>query len=141
DHLDRYPGLAQYAAAKMRLIQAIRPDGVAVIGVDAAWGRAATAPEGVRRVTISNGQAADVSGAGGFLHTGPDGAALLDLREAAALPGAHNWQNAAAAFAACRAAGVAKELILGGMLSFPGLRHRQQPGDTVAGIAFVNDSK
>jgi UDP-N-acetylmuramoylalanine--D-glutamate ligase len=68
-------------------------------------------------------------------------AEVIDLRLCPALPGRHNWQNAAAAFAATRAVGVHPALIARGLVSFPGLAHRQQRIADCAGVTFVNDSK
>jgi UDP-N-acetylmuramoylalanine--D-glutamate ligase len=38
--------------------------------------------------------------------TGGQAIGVLDLGEVATLPGVHNWQNAAAAYAACKALSV-----------------------------------
>ena len=57
------------------------------------------------------------------------------------LPGAHNGQNIAAAFAAARAAGLDVEAIRAGIASFPGLKHRLQRVGSIDGIACINDSK
>jgi UDP-N-acetylmuramoylalanine-D-glutamate ligase len=77
------------------------------------------------------------------LHDATEGEAraVLDLRQAPALPGAHNGQNAACVWAAARAAGVAEDVLATAILTFPGLAHRQQLVGTIAGIRFVNDSK
>lgn len=48
--------------------------------------------------------------------------ASIDLREVKGLPGAHNHQNACAAYAACRSLGLAPKLIEGALHSFAGLR-------------------
>ncbi|MGQ0674986.1 MAG: glutamate ligase domain-containing protein, partial [Rhodospirillales bacterium] len=79
----------------------------------------------------------------GVLIDDTDGAAVaaLDLREVATLPGRHNWQNAAAAYAAARAAGVAAPVIAQCMRSYPGLKHRQEQIGAAGGVRFVNDSK
>ena len=66
---------------------------------------------------------------------------VLDLTGLARLPGHHNWQNAAAAYAACKTAGLAPEAIAAGLTSFPGLPHRQELLTVIDGIAFINDSK
>jgi len=63
------------------------------------------------------------------------------LANAPALPGAHNAQNAAAAYAIARFLGVPHDTIAQAMATFPGLSHRQQRLRTIDGIAFVNDSK
>ncbi|MEL7453118.1 MAG: cyanophycin synthetase, partial [Pseudomonadota bacterium] len=64
-----------------------------------------------------------------------------DLRSATALPGRHNHQNAAAAFAACRVLGVDPRIIMNAILSFPGLPHRMELAGTLDGVKFINDSK
>ena len=62
-----------------------------------------------------------------------------------ALRGAHNHQNAAAAWAACRALGVAPETVAAAFATFSGLPHRQERvGEASNGgrtVSFVNDSK
>ncbi|MGB0498329.1 MAG: glutamate ligase domain-containing protein, partial [Rubricella sp.] len=67
--------------------------------------------------------------------------ASIDLREVAGLPGIHNHQNAAHAYAAARALGLAPRDIEGALQTFPGLRHRCQTVGEKAGLRFVNDSK
>ena len=55
--------------------------------------------------------------------------------------GAHNRENAAAATAAARAAGVDEPAIATGLKTFPGVPHRLEPVGQAAGVRFVNDSK
>jgi UDP-N-acetylmuramoylalanine--D-glutamate ligase len=57
------------------------------------------------------------------------------------LPGSHNWQNAAAAYAACKTLGVQPPVIAACMSSFPGLPHRQELVAVIDGVSYVNDSK
>jgi UDP-N-acetylmuramoylalanine--D-glutamate ligase len=66
---------------------------------------------------------------------------VMDLRDVPLLPGRHNWQNAAAAYAATRALGLARADIVAGIAGFPGLAHRQEPIATIDGVRFINDSK
>ena len=66
---------------------------------------------------------------------------VMDLAQAPALPGPHNWQNAAAAFAAARALGVPESEIITGIETYPGLAHRQELIAVKDGIRFINDSK
>ena len=68
-------------------------------------------------------------------------AAAIDLRPALGLKGAHNHQNACAAYAACRALGLGPRQIEGGLASFPGLAHRMERIGEARGVTFVNDSK
>jgi UDP-N-acetylmuramoylalanine--D-glutamate ligase len=57
------------------------------------------------------------------------------------LRGAHNRENAAAATAAARAAGVDDAAIAEGLLTFAGVPHRLELVAEVDGVRFVNDSK
>ena len=66
---------------------------------------------------------------------------ILPMKDAPALPGAHNAQNAAAAAAIAGVLGLSRGEIARGMRSYPGLPHRQQRVATIGGVAFVNDSK
>ena len=43
--------------------------------------------------------------------------ASMDLREVSGLPGAHNHQNACAAYAACRSLGIGPKMIEAALLS------------------------
>src|SRR5262249_11545285 len=66
---------------------------------------------------------------------------LRDLRALSNLPGAHNWQNIAVAYAATRALAKDSRDIMGAIASFPGLAHRIEQVGSIAHVRFVNDSK
>jgi UDP-N-acetylmuramoylalanine--D-glutamate ligase len=66
---------------------------------------------------------------------------VTDLKQIPRLPGAHNWQNAAAAYAACRACGLTVAEIVEGLTSFAGLAHRQELVARIGKVRFINDSK
>jgi UDP-N-acetylmuramoylalanine--D-glutamate ligase len=57
------------------------------------------------------------------------------------LPGAHNRENAAAATAAARAAGVPDEAIARALTTFRGVPHRIEEIAVISGVRYVNDSK
>lgn len=152
DHLDRHGGTGGYFAAKRRLFAEGGPDR-AVIGIDEAEGlylagQLATAPSDDRVIRVSAGQKLDraawsVFVRKGFLAEYRKGrqVASIDLRGIAGLPGAHNHQNACAAYAACRAVGLPPREIEAAFHSFAGLPHRSQLVAEIDGVRYVNDSK
>jgi UDP-N-acetylmuramoylalanine--D-glutamate ligase len=93
---------------------------------------------GIVPISIREILAQGVSTANGQLYENGKVVFALDFP---ALPGAHNGQNIAAAFAAARAAGLDAETIRAGIASFPGLKHRLQRVGSIDGIACINDSK
>ena len=73
--------------------------------------------------------------------TGDRSVEAADLDRARALPGRHNGQNAAAAYAAAVAVGVSPADAARGLMSFPGLAHRMETLGSIGRVRFVNDSK
>jgi UDP-N-acetylmuramoylalanine--D-glutamate ligase len=152
DHLDRHGGMGGYFAAKRRLFAEGGPDR-AVIGVDEAEGRflanqLAEGPGDDRVIRVSAAQRLDGPGWSvvarkGWLSEMRKGrqVASIDLRGVRGLPGAHNHQNACAAFAVARALGLAPRQIEQALHAFAGLPHRSQIVAEAAGVTFVNDSK
>ena len=124
DHLDRHGDMAAYAMAKRQIFARQDTDCTAVIGIDDTDSRAMAA----WRETMP-GRVARVSGAAFCVAGGR------------ALPGEHNAQNAFAASEMARALGVTEEAIAEGIMSFPGLPHRQAEIAEIAGIRFIDDSK
>lgn len=142
DHLDRHGTMANYIAAKQRIFAGQDARHTAVVGVDDAVAAAiADAPRAGRLVRISGGAApsADVRVVDGVVTEGT--ASVANLGHAAALPGRHNAQNAAAAYAACRALGVPAAAIAAALPHYPGLPHRQELVAVIDGVGYVNDSK
>jgi UDP-N-acetylmuramoylalanine--D-glutamate ligase len=152
DHLDRHGGLGGYFAAKRRLFAEGGPDR-AVIGVDETEGvflagQLATGREDDRVIRVSSGQKLgdfgwSVFARKGFLAEWRKGRqiASIDLRGVTGLPGAHNHQNACAAYAACRTLGLPPREIEAALASFAGLPHRSQTVAEAGGVRYVNDSK
>ncbi|CAD0183591.1 UDP-N-acetylmuramoylalanine--D-glutamate ligase [Ruegeria sp. THAF57] len=152
DHLDRHGGMGGYFAAKRRLFAEGGPDR-AVIGIDEKEGaflagQLAEGPSDDRVIRVSvarklTGPGWQVFARKGFLSEYRKGrqAGSIDMRGIKGLPGSHNHQNACAAYAACRALGLAPRVIEDALHSYPGLPHRSQIIAEADGVTFVNDSK
>lgn len=145
DHLDRHGGLDGYIAAKSRIFDRQLAGHTAIVGIDDE--NASVVADGlndsINIIRISTTKNADV-----FVHNGclvdrlaDEEKVVLHLADTPALPGLHNAQNMAAAYAACRMAGLDSSEISDAMQSFPGLAHRQQLAGRVRGVRFINDSK
>src|SRR5690606_31184926 len=149
DHIDRHGSFRNYAAIKERLIAGVAFNGTAVIGVDddfcsSVAERAERDGTKVVRVSVLRQFASD----GVYL----DGESLIDieggqrrysvsLAGVGSLRGRHNAQNAACAYAAARALGIASDQIEFALRSFPGLHHRMEEVGRKGSVLFINDSK
>jgi UDP-N-acetylmuramoylalanine--D-glutamate ligase len=114
DHLDRHGSFEAYREAKLRVFENQRADDTAVV------------PRGFEEV----GEAQRVE----FSADDP-------LPAEPRIPGRHNRENAAAATAAARMAGVADEQIAEALRTFPGVPHRLEEVAEIRGVRYVNDSK
>ncbi|RED54112.1 UDP-N-acetylmuramoyl-L-alanine--D-glutamate ligase [Aestuariispira insulae] len=148
DHLPRHGGMDGYVAAKARIFDGQGPGDIAVISVDddRCAGVAEALTLGQRRVvpischhTVAGGVYVD----GEKLIDDLDGDTkhVLDLSTVTTMPGSHNWQNMAAAYAVARLYGVSARQATDAILDFPGLPHRQQMIAILDRVAYVNDSK
>ena len=115
DHLDRHGTFEAYRDAKLRVFENQTTEDVAV--VPRGFG---PVPGAGRRVEFS---------------------AEDELPAEPLIPGAHNRENAAAATAAARAAGLGDDAIAAALTSFAGVPHRLELVAEIGGVRFVNDSK
>lgn len=150
DHLDRHGTMTNYVRIKQQIFFHQQTLQTAVIGVDDSYGREQIYPflkkQGQQQVIpisgvgeikggvyVKNGQLIDdMSGKARF---------IFPMSQAPALPGSHNAQNAAAAYVACKAAGLDENQMVQGFKNYPGLAHRQELVSTIRQIRFINDSK
>ena len=141
NHLDRYPGLAEYAAAKARIFQG---GGEQILNRDDALSLAMAQP----------GRTVHSFGAGipmgehewGLVERGgapslARGGALLIAASELALVGRHNALNALAALALASTVAKVDTKMLAALAAFHGLPHRMERVAEIAGVLFVDDSK
>jgi len=115
DHLDRHGTFERYREMKLRVFENQQAEDVAVV------------PRGFPEVPGAARRA--------------EFAADDELPAEPSIPGRHNRENAAAATAAARAAGIADDAIAEGLRTFQGVPHRLELVREVEGVRFVNDSK
>ena len=151
DHLDRHGNMDRYSRVKAGIFANQEKPDTAVIGIeDKFCSKIADRLRGmgtVQRISTVDKVGQGIWVAGGVLHEMAAGTqvATASIADIATLRGAHNWQNAAAAWALARSFGIAIDVLKSGLASFPGLAHRMEiigSLPTVAGeVLFVNDSK
>ncbi len=147
DHLDRHGSMEHYAAVKARMFAKQRDGQTALVSVDDQWSAEIanhihSGPD-VRRVSAARDLTDGLAAPEGILidRRMSKVVASIDIRNMQSLRGRHNWQNAAMAYGAATALGVAPDLIETAMASFPGLAHRMQKVAQLGAVSFVNDSK
>jgi UDP-N-acetylmuramoylalanine--D-glutamate ligase len=149
DHIDRHGSIEAYAAVKERLVRQTARQGQVLIGVDdpfsaaiftraSSAGAATATPISVGKVL---GRGIFVVDGGLYDAQGQRATKVLELTKAEHLPGVHNWQNAAFAYAACKPFVRDVRLITDAILSFPGLAHRMEDVRRIGRVRYVNDSK
>jgi UDP-N-acetylmuramoylalanine--D-glutamate ligase len=149
DHLERHGSMEGYVAAKRRILANQGKGDTAVIGVDDPWGQQiCTEITAANRRTIVPISASKAMGRGVYVlngqlydATGERAREVVDLSGARSLPGRHNWQNAAAAYAAAKGLGIPADEAAQHLLTFPGLAHRMETVGVLGRVRFVNDSK
>jgi UDP-N-acetylmuramoylalanine--D-glutamate ligase len=140
DHLDRYPDMATYAAAKARIFIGCK---VRVLNRDDARSNAMTG-SGTR---IEFGLDAPQSGEDWGVIRDTDGMWLAQGQQRVLntgelqLAGMHNVANALAALALCRAIGLPLEPLCAALRGFKGLPHRVERVAEICGVVYFDDSK
>jgi UDP-N-acetylmuramoylalanine--D-glutamate ligase len=141
DHLDRYDGMAGYAAAKARVFAR---GGAQVLNRDDQWSMG-MARTGRRLLTFGGGAPSAETEWGIRAERGADVLARGSraLMELAGLPlaGRHNAANALAAHALAYSIGAPDEALARALRSFHGLPHRMQQVAEHEGVLFLDDSK
>jgi UDP-N-acetylmuramoylalanine--D-glutamate ligase len=141
DHLDRYPGMAEYAAAKARIFAG---GGVQVLNRDDPRTLAMALP-GRTVVTFGLDAPRGPRDYGIVARDGDDwlaeGAEPLVPVKQVRIAGRHNAANALAALALCRAVGLPMPPLLEALRGFRGLPHRVEAVGEIGGVRYYDDSK
>ncbi len=148
DHLDRHGNMEGYLAAKRRIFRHQTAGDAVIVGIDDGHGRRTfselqAAPTQTVAISVASGPDGGVYVDRGVIYDAIEGAArpVADISAVSTLRGQHNWQNAAAAYAAVRMCGLTPEEAVTGFTSFPGLPHRMAEVARLDKVLFVNDSK
>jgi len=139
DHLDRYDGMAGYAASKERLFDMQDEGATAIFMSDDDYTAAIAKGRGGVPVSFGDVLPEGVSLVNGAAYI--DGELLGYQADWPSLAGPHNAQNAVAAIAATRALGLGPAAIKAGLETYPGLAHRMERVAEIGGVLYVNDSK
>jgi UDP-N-acetylmuramoylalanine--D-glutamate ligase len=149
DHIDRHGSMENYVSVKASLLQHTQEAGQIVIGVDDAHSArifsSLMSAGGAHAIPVSAGKVLGrgVFAVDGKLYDAVDHTPnlVMDLLQASHLPGVHNWQNAALAYAAVKSIVRDPRAVASAIQRFPGLAHRMEDVGTVGKVRFVNDSK
>lgn len=146
DHLDRYPDLEAYLAAKLRIFANLDATTTAVWPLDSLWSErfARAVPAAAARVCFAlRDERADAffsqdeKGRGQLILAGQ----RLLYSDELPLLGRHNLRNALAAAAIAHALRIQPASIAAGLRQYSGLSHRFEDAGVIAGVRFINDSK
>jgi UDP-N-acetylmuramoylalanine--D-glutamate ligase len=144
DHLDRYPSIEPYAAAKAKIFENQTGDDFALLNFDDE--RVKGFRKSIRAKVLGLSRTASVE-EGAYL----DGDRVmmrlagrteeLCRRSDMRLPGAHNVTNAMAALTIGLVCGCPADSMRRVVMTFPGLEHALEMVRERQGVRFVNDSK
>lgn len=137
DHLARHGNMETYLKEKLRIFN--KEEGsVCVLGVDNKELKALTPKLKALTVSVDTNDAEIIVNDKGMLIDRDE--ELIDLSKFNHMPGKHNWQNIACAYAALKNL-VHLETFKKAVSSFSNLAHRMEKIATYKGVSFYNDSK
>lgn len=134
DHLDRYPDMESYFAAKARVFENVTAEDVAIVRA----GESVSSSAAQRWTFSAYGEEAGYTyKAGSFYHLGEEIGSASGLK----LRGKHNMENVLAALMTGRVFGLEYSDMLNAMESYEPPRHRCELVRTLHDREYINDSK
>lgn len=141
DHIDRHLTMENYVKAKRKILEITKDKSHCAVSQDYSETRKLIEEFRDAGVcAISCKQSADFSIQSRVLNDSKRSLSF-DLNDMQYLPGQHNEENIACAYALTSKLGVDPEKIIGAVKSFTGLEHRLEKFYETDSIIFVNDSK
>ena len=152
DHIERHGAMENYAAVKERLVARAE---IAVVGVDDEFcleiylrlrdafrvvtpvSKSMPSLPGIVEIVDAHGLDQSIRSKS----VSCEGKKPIEPGTWPTLRGAHNWQNAAAAYAVCDLLGISHDSIAAGLKTYPGLAHRMEEVGRIGRVLLVNDSK
>ena len=143
DHLDRYPSMEAYVAAKLRLFENMTASDVAVLNREDPLVLSATEGISARKVFFSSRQALSegMGLEGTEIIWRNEGTEARFAVEKMRLQGLHNIENVMAALTPPLLEGCPAEVAWRAACAFGGLEHRMVPVRIRGGVTWYNDSK
>ena len=144
DHLDRYPGMAQYVEAKARVFSLMGSGDTAVFNADDPGTVVIAAAASAEKLPFSRsscpGKGVFVEGGCIRIRDGRETREIVSVRSIA-LTGTHNLENSLAATAVAWKMGIPARETAQALRTFGGLEHRMELVGHFRGVPVYNDSK
>ena len=141
DHLNRYPSMKEYIAAKMNMWSRQTAEDFIVYNADDTILVEEIAESTSRKIAFGLGHNPEAIFQPNRTKIYTEEHATLIEMNQLALPGKHNLANALAAATAAHLMGIPNKSIAATMSQFSGVPHRLEPIAKINGVTYVNDSK
>ena len=141
DHLNRYPSMKEYIAAKMNMWSRQTAEDFIVYNADDTILVEEIAESTSRKIAFGLGHHPEAIFQPNRTKIYTEEHATLIEMNQLALPGKHNLANALAAATAAHLMGIPNKSIAATMSQFSGVPHRLEPIAEINGVTYINDSK